>query len=146
MKETHMELSNTTKVHIADALTVPHLPEAYPAMKEMPTVFATAYMVAFIEASCIEALAPWLEEGEGTVGTYVGVSHIAATPVGLDVTAAVRLISREGRKLRFQVACHDGVDLICEGFHERFLIDRARFDAGLTQKLEKARLSAKGRR
>jgi fluoroacetyl-CoA thioesterase len=62
------------------------------------------------------------------------VSHEAATPPGLTVTAKVELIAVEGKKLVFTVEAHDGVDVISRGRHERFVIDRARFDSRLAAK------------
>jgi fluoroacetyl-CoA thioesterase len=62
------------------------------------------------------------------------VSHEAATPPGLEVTASVELIAVQGRKLTFTVSAHDGVDLISHGRHERFVIDKQRFDAKVAAK------------
>lgn len=59
------------------------------------------------------------------------MSHEAATPPGLEVTATVELVAVEGKKLVFNVQAHDGVDLISRGRHERFVIDKERFDARL---------------
>jgi len=73
----------------------------------MPPAFATAFMVGFIEWACIEAIRPFLLEGEHSVGTHENVSRIAATPAGLVATAEVRLVAVEGRKLVFAVACRD---------------------------------------
>lgn len=56
------------------------------------------------------------------------MSHEAATPPGLTVTAKVELIAVEGKKLTFLVEAHDGVDLISKGRHERFIINRQKFD------------------
>ena len=124
-------LSHRSSVLIVEALTVPRLPADYAAMADMPPVFATAYMIAFIEAACIEALAPYLEEGEATVGTHVDVSHSAATPIGMTASCAVELVEVDGRKLKFKVLCTDEKGPIGEGFHERYLIDLERFLAKL---------------
>ena len=75
-------LAFTRTIVIDPTLVVPSLPAAFPVMADMPPVFATAFMVAFIEAICIEALAPYLEGEEGTVGTSVEMSHSGATPSG----------------------------------------------------------------
>ena len=127
-------LRHAATLTVDDGLTVPRVSPAFAGFTNMPPVFATAFMVGFIEATCIEALRPYLGEGEGTVGTHVDVSHTAATPVGMRVTAEVELVEVQGRKLRFRVACRDEVDLIGEGFHERALIDRARFVARVAAK------------
>jgi len=100
----------------------------------MPPVFATAYLVAFVEWTCVRALADHLLDGEASVGTKVDLSHDAATPVGMRASAAIELIAVEGRKLRFKVDCRDERDAIGAGFHERFVIDEARFLAKLEQK------------
>jgi fluoroacetyl-CoA thioesterase len=99
--------------------------------QDMPAVFATAFMVAFIEDTCVAALKPHFAPGQKSVGTRVDVSHLAATPVGRTVTCAVELVEVEGRKLKFKVACRDDKGPIGEGFHERALIDVAKFLARL---------------
>ena len=70
-------------------------------------MFATAFLVGFVEWTCIEALRPYLEPGQKTVGVHVDLSHSAATPVGMTVTAEVELIAVEGRKLRFKCSSQD---------------------------------------
>ena len=100
----------------------------------MPEVFATGFMVGLVEWACIEAIAPHLEEGELSLGTHVDLSHDAATPPGMEVVARVRLEEVDGRKLTFSAVAEDARDRICEGTHRRFVIDRARFDAGVARK------------
>lgn len=110
--------------------TVPALYPESPEFMAMPEVFATGFLVGFLEWACIKAINPHLDwPREQTVGTHIDVSHEAATPPGLEVTATVELIAVEGRKLVFAVAAHDGVDRIARGRHERFVIDREKFDA-----------------
>ena len=114
------------------------VPALYPESEDfaaMPEVFATGFLVGFLEWACILAIKPHLDwPRELTLGTHVDVSHEAATPPGLEVTATVELLAVEGRKLTFAVEAHDGVDVIARGRHERFVIDRARFDAKMTVK------------
>lgn len=123
------------KFKVPPSKTVPAL---YPEAEEflaMPEVFATGFLVGFLEWACIKAIKPHLDwPTEQTVGTHIDVSHEAATPPGLEVTATVELVAVEGRKLTFTVEAHDGVDLIARGRHERFIIDRARFEARLATK------------
>jgi len=127
MKTLPIGLRHRASTLVDESLVVPGLAAAFPAMADMPRVFATAYLVAFVEATCIEALQPYLDRGEGTVGTEIAISHCAATPVGRNVTAEVELIGAEGRKLRFRVHCREEDKTIGEGLHERALIDRQRF-------------------
>ncbi len=109
------------------------VPALYPEAEEfvvMPEVFATGFLVGFLEWACIKAVNPHLDwPQEQTVGTHIDVSHEAATPAGLEVTATVELIAVEGRKLVFAVQAHDGVDLISKGSHQRFVIDKQKFSA-----------------
>jgi len=126
------------RFRVTDAKTVPALfPEAG-ELQAMPKVFATGFMVGLFEWACIQAVNPHLDwPNEQTVGTHIDVSHVAATPCGFDVTAKVKLIEVDRRRLVFEIEAHDGVDLIGRGKHERFIIDKAKFDAKLKEKSEK---------
>ena len=88
----------------------------YPESEEivaMPKVFATGFLVGLLEWACIKAIKPHLDwPREQTVGTYIDVSHEAATPPGVEITSCVDLIIVEGKKLTFAVNAYDGVDLI----------------------------------
>jgi fluoroacetyl-CoA thioesterase len=115
--------------------TVPALYPEAPEFLLMPEVFATGYLVGFLEWTCIKAVIPHLDwPREQSLGTHIDVSHQAATPPGLEVTASVELIEVQGRKLTFTVSAHDGVDLISQGRHERFVIDKQKFDAKVAAK------------
>lgn len=126
------------KFTVQKSKTVPYL---YPESEEfvvMPEVFATGFLVGFLEWSCIKAVNPHLDwPNEQTVGTHINVSHEAATPPGLEVTAIVELIEVEGRKLIFSIEAHDECDLISKGRHERFVIYKERFDAKISEKRNK---------
>jgi fluoroacetyl-CoA thioesterase len=115
------------------------VPALYPESEEfvaMPEVFATGFLVGFLEWACIKAINEHIDwPREQTLGTHISVSHSAATPAGLEVTASVELIEVSGRKLVFSVQAHDGVEQISEGRHERFVIDRGRFDDKLRAKV-----------
>jgi len=123
------------KFVVPSSKTVPAL---YPESEEflaMPEVFATGFLVGFLEWACIRAINPHLDwPKEQTVGTHIDVSHEAATPPGLEVTATVELLEVSGRRLVFAVEAHDGVELISKGRHERFVIDKDKFDAKVGKK------------
>ena len=109
--------------------TVPALYPESPEFQAMPEVFATGFMVGFLEWACIMCLKPHLDwPQEQSLGTHINVSHEAATPPGLEVTATVEVTAVEGRRVTFSVSAHDGVDTIARGTHERFVIDKTRFD------------------
>ena len=118
------------------------VPALYPEAEEfvlMPEVFATGYLVGLLEWTCILAIKPHLDwPREQSVGTHIDVSHEAATPPGFEVTVTVELLEVVGKKLVFSVEAHDGKDQISTGRHERFVIDKQKFDARLAAKIESA--------
>jgi predicted thioesterase len=90
-------------------------------------VYATPAMLALIEKAACEALNGILDEAETTVGTLLNVKHIAATPVGMKVSATAELIERDGRRLVFKVEANDECGRIGEGIHERFIVNSEKF-------------------
>ena len=90
-------------------------------------VFATPCMVALMEDASWRAVAPYLEEGQGTVGTKLSISHDAATPMGMKVWAESTLTEIDGRRLVFEVRAYDERGQIGQGTHERFIIKLQRF-------------------
>lgn len=127
-------LKHSETITIPAGLTVPEMADRFAGFADMPPVFVTAYLVAFVEWTCLRALAPYLQPGQRTVGTKVDLSHDAATPVGMQATAQIELVAFDGRRMRFKVACRDERDAIGSGFHERFLIDEAKFLNKLAEK------------
>ena len=119
---------------IPENKTVPFTYPEAPEIATMPKVFATGFMVVLMEWVCIQLMTPHLDEGEGSLGTHVDVSHLAATPPGLTVTVDVECVEESGRKLVFQVRAHDGVDRIGDGRHERAVVRWDRFNAKVADK------------
>jgi len=91
-------------------------------------------MIAFVEATCIEAVRPFLVAGQHSVGTQVNITHQAATPVGMRVTTEVELTSVDKRMLQFHVICRDDVGVIAVGTRGRAVIDFERLGARLELK------------
>jgi fluoroacetyl-CoA thioesterase len=115
------------------------VPALYPESEDflaMPEVLATGFLVGFLEWACVLAIKPHLDwPQELSLGTHIDVSHEAATPPGLEITASVELVAVEGKKLTFEVEAHDGVDVIARGRHERIVVNRANFDAKVAAKV-----------
>jgi fluoroacetyl-CoA thioesterase len=129
-------LTHTFKFKVTENKTVPHLYPESPEFQAMPKVLATGFMVGLFEWTCIQATNPHIDwPREQTVGIDVKLNHIAATPPGLTVTVNVKLEEVEGRKLVFSIVADDGVDRISEGTHDRFIIDSAKFNAKMTDKI-----------
>ena len=90
-------------------------------------VFATPCMIALMENTAYRSVQPYLEPGQGTVGTLLNVKHLAATPVGMEVRCETKLIEVDRKRLVFEVKAFDACGLIGEGLHERFIVDNQRF-------------------
>jgi len=125
----HSETMTVEEKHV-----VPALAASWPDLASMPPAFATAMMIAFMEYTCIQGLKPYLTDAQRTLGIHVDVSHLAATPIGMKVTATVELIETDGRILTFKVRCEDEAGPIGEGTHRRAIVDGDRFVAKLNQK------------
>ncbi len=101
---------------------------------DTPDVFSTPALGALVEKTAAEWMARHLDEGQMTVGTQLVINHTAATPEGMVVTAEVRLVAVDGRRFDFEWTAHDAVEQVGHGTHQRFVLDRARFDARLAGK------------
>jgi fluoroacetyl-CoA thioesterase len=118
--------------------TVPFTYPEAPEIASMPKVFATGFMVVLMEWTCIQLMASHLDTGEGSLGIHVDVSHSAATPAGMTVTVDCECIEVTGKKCVFHVKAHDGIDVIGEGRHERFVVAWDKFNARVADKAVKA--------
>ncbi len=96
--------------------------------------YATPSLIALLEAAAIDALRSRLSEGQTSVGTSLNVKHVAATPVGMTVNATATLKEVDGRRLVFDVSASDEIELIGQGTHERFIVDRERFEKRVRDK------------
>lgn len=99
-------------------------------------VFATPAMIALIEATASESVAPFLEEGSSTVGTHLDIAHSSATPVGMSATCETELVEVDRRRLVFRVVVTDAKGEIGSGTHERFVVDNAKFMSKAESKME----------
>ena len=90
-------------------------------------VYATPCMIALMEGAACESIAPFLAEGESSVGTMMQVNHISATPVGMEVHAESEVTAVEGRKVTFSIKAFDEAGEIGNAVHERFIIKADRF-------------------
>jgi predicted thioesterase len=93
-------------------------------------------MINLIEAAALAAIDPHLPEGHQSLGTYLEVSHIAATPVGMRVSATAELVKVDGRHLEIKVCAQDEVEEIGSGMHHRIVVNVAKFDARVARKLK----------
>ncbi len=119
---------------LPESKTVPYLYPESDIFTSMPKVLATGFMVGLMEWACTELLRPHLDEGEGSLGVHVDVSHLAATPPGMAVEVHARCVAVDGRRLAFEVVARDERDEIGRGKHRRHVVDWDRFNKGVAEK------------
>ena len=100
-------------------------------------VLATPVMINLFEAAALAAIESLLPPGHQSLGTVLNVRHIAATPVGMRVVATAIVEKVDGRTVHFRLEARDERDLIGDGSHERVVVNVAKFDARVQQKLKK---------
>ena len=100
-------------------------------------VLATPRMIALMEESAYKCIEKYLDDTQSSVGTYLDVKHLSATPVGMEAYAESEIIELDGRKVVFSVKAYDEKGLIGEGKHERFIVFSEKFVSKTYQKLEK---------
>ena len=122
-------LTGSATLVVADAHTAPRVGSG------RVHVLATPVMINLIEAAALEAVERLLPPGHQSLGTVLNVRHIAATPVGMRVTAMAEVLEVEGRTIRFRVEARDESELIGDGTHERVVVNVAKFDQRVQRKL-----------
>lgn len=90
-------------------------------------VYATPCMVALMEGAACEAIADALPEEKTSVGTELQITHISATPVGLEVRAEAEVTEVEGNTITFRVTAYDETGKIGEGTHKRVVVTTQKF-------------------
>ncbi len=123
-------LSGSASLIVTEAHTAPRIGSG------RVHVLATPVMINLVEAAALEAVERLLPAGHQSLGTLLNVRHIAATPVGMRVTARAEVIAVEGRSIRFRVEAHDERELIGEGEHERVVVNVAKFDQRVQRKVD----------
>ena len=100
----------------------------------LPPVLATPVMILVMENAALNAIKPFLDPDESAVGIAVDVRHLAATPVGREVSATAEVVKVEGRRIHFKVSASDGNEEIGNGTHQRIAIDLRSFNERLAKK------------
>lgn len=131
-----MNLSELIPIGAAhsESLRVTHELTVQARVPELPAVYSTPNMILLMEIVCTNLLKRYLPAGWVSVGTLVNVKHLAATPVGFDVTATAKVAEISKSQVTFEVEAHDGIDKIGAGLHARAPIEFARFEQGVAKK------------
>jgi fluoroacetyl-CoA thioesterase len=104
-------------------------------------VYATPRMVSDVEYACRDFLLQHLDAGEDSVGAHVSIDHLAATPLGLQVTIQAKVVEVDRRKVTFEFTVHDPVEQCGRGKHVRFVVETAKSRERLAAKRVKAGLA-----
>ena len=111
----------TQTIEVTKDMTVAHFVES------MPAVYGTPLMIYHMEEVAGSMIQQYLPEGWVSVGVVVNVKHLAATPVGAQVTARAEVIAVDDQTITFAVESHDGFEKIGEGTHIRAPVQMERF-------------------
>lgn len=115
----HTSTLTVTPAHTALALGSGNLP-----------VFGTPAMAALMENAAMQAIAPFLDKSESSVGISLNITHDRATTVGDTVTATATVTRVDGRRIDFEVNATDSTGaVIGRGVHTRFVVDKEKFMA-----------------
>lgn len=131
MKELKLGCEFTEEITVSEDMLASHIASG------KVDVYATPMMIALMEKTASKGLQEYLEDGMVSVGTSIGSSHVAATPVGMKVKAVARVVGIDGRKYSFEIEAYDECGLIGKGLHERFAVNEEKFNAKAKAKLEK---------
>ena len=121
LNESPLGATGTASVEVTRELTVAHF------VPHMPEVYGTPFMIYLMESAAAQAVETFLKDGWVTVGTGINISHLAATPLALIVTATATVVSVDGDEIHYSVTAHDGIDAIGEGMHVRRPVEVSRF-------------------
>jgi fluoroacetyl-CoA thioesterase len=127
--ELRIGLKGSAEMVVAEQHTAPHIGSGH------VKVLATPVMVTLMETAALKAVEGLLPEGCQTVGTRIDVHHFAATPVGMRIMAIAEVVKVDGRSITFRLIVEDEKERIGEGKHERIIINVARFDQRIREKL-----------
>jgi predicted thioesterase len=105
-------------------------------------VFSTPEMVRLMEECALEGVLPFLQPDQNTVGIRVEMRHLAATPMGMKVTARCTLVEIDRRRLVFKAEIHDELEKVGEGSNERFIVDKEKHEQRIAEKLARWKPSA----
>ena len=119
---------------VGDGQTVPSLFPESKIFAEMPQVLATGYFVGLCEWACMDAMSPFMDEGEGSVGTMINMTHTAPTPPGMKVVIEVKCTAVDGKRTFWEVNASDEAGVIGRGKHERFTVRWEKFNKMLDEK------------
>ena len=102
-----------------------------------PRVLSTPSLITFLQTTCADLMAPFLDEGEMAVSTRIEMNHFASTPIGMAITIRAEVKEIDRNRIFFQVQAFDEMEEIASGYNDMFVINEERFERGIKRKLER---------
>jgi predicted thioesterase len=110
-----------------------------------PGVLSSPSLITYLQTTCADVVAPFLENKEMAVTVRMEISHLASTPIGMNIKTRAEILRIDGRRIYFKVEAFDEVEKIAEGYNDMFIIDEERFERGVERKLEKMKQALRGK-
>lgn len=102
-------------------------------------VYATPELCRDIEQTCLQFIKDHADDNEHSVGIHVEITHGAGSPLGMNVGITATVAEIDGRRIRFDVVAHDGIDEVCKASHSRFVVDIDKLKERVSAKVAKAK-------
>jgi predicted thioesterase len=102
---------------------------------EVAGVLATSWLVWFMEHAARNAILPYMDDGEDSVGTDMQIQHTAPTPQGLEVVCTARVVRIDGRTITFTIDARDTREAIGKALHKRAVVLKSRFARHIARKM-----------
>lgn len=109
-----------------------------------PRVLSTPSLLTFMQTTCADVLAPFLDKKEMAVSIKIEMSHLASTPIGMTITIRAEVIRVDDRRIYFKVDAFDEMEKIAQGYNDMFIIDEERFERGIKRKVGKTQVQSGG--
>ncbi len=100
-----------------------------------PRVLSSPSLITFMQTTCADLMAPFLDKTEMVVSVRIEMNHLASTPIGSTIIVRAEIDRVEGDKVYFRIDAYDEVEKIASGYNDMFIIDEERFERGIRRKL-----------
>ncbi len=107
-----------------------------------PRVLSTPSLITFMQTTCADLMAPFLDRDEMAVSIKIEMNHLASTPIGMPITIRSEIIKVDDRRINFKVEAFDEMEKIASAYNDMYIIDRERFERGLKRKMAKTQAKA----
>lgn len=101
-----------------------------------PQVLSSPSLIAFVQTTCADLMAPFLDKGEMVVSIRIEMSHFASAPIGSTITVRAEIIKTHGSTIYFKIDADDETEKIASGYNDMFIVNEERFARGVKRKLQ----------